>query len=146
MKKSITILGAVLFASLLVTSCGGNSAAETATEAPAVTTEASEAATEETAAIATEETETTATEEKSTESKGDCDQFIKDYEEFVNDYIALAKKMKANPTDMTIMKEYSEMASKAATMQNDAAGCTDAKYTSKLTKLATKMATAAAGM
>jgi len=76
----------------------------------------------------------------------DCDQFIKDYEEFVNGYIVIIKKMKANPTDMSIMTEYAEMASNAATMQSDAADCTDAKYVTKLSQLATKMAYAAAGM
>ena len=84
--------------------------------------------------------------ESSSSSSGDCDQFIKDYEDFVNNYIKIIKKMKANPSDMSIMTEYTEMASKAATMQTDAADCTDAKYASKLMKLASKMASAASGM
>ena len=86
------------------------------------------------------------TEEKSTESNNDCDQFIKDYEEFVDSYIVIIKKMKANPTDMTILSEYTEMAKNAATMQTNAGNCADSKYTDKLTKLGTKMAKAAAGM
>ena len=86
------------------------------------------------------------TEEKSTESNNDCDQFIKDYEEFVDSYIVIIKKMKANPTDMTILSEYTEMAKNAATMQTNAGNCADSKYTTKLTKLGTKMAKAAAGM
>ena len=44
------------------------------------------------------------------------------------------------------MTEYTEMASKAATMQTDAANCTDAKYATKLAKLASKMASAVSGM
>ena len=84
--------------------------------------------------------------ESSSSSSGDCDQFIKVYEDFVNNYIKIIKKMKANPSDMSIMTEYTEMASKAATMQTDAADCTDAKYASKLMKLASKMASAASGM
>ena len=86
------------------------------------------------------------TEETATTSSSDCDQFITDYEDFVNNYIKIIKKMKANPSDMSIMTEYTEMASKAATMQTDAANCTDAKYASKLLKLASKMASAAYGM
>jgi hypothetical protein len=81
-------------------------------------------------------------EESSSDASGDCDQFIKDYEEFVNSYIAVIKKMKANPSDMSIMTEYTEMASNAATMQSDAADCTDAKYLTKLSQLAAKMAKA----
>jgi hypothetical protein len=38
------------------------------------------------------------------------------------------------------------MVSKASTMQDDAENCTDAKYASKLAKLASKMASAASGM
>jgi len=80
------------------------------------------------------------------ESSSDCDQFIEDYEDFVRKYIKIIKKMKANPSDMSILTEYTEMASEAATMQTDAAGCTDAKYSRKLGRLATKMANAAAEM
>jgi hypothetical protein len=145
MKKSITILGAIVFASVVLTSCGGNSSQEASSEAPAVTTEETASPITEEAVTSVDEAVTT-TEAKSTESKSDCDQFIKDYEEFVNSYISIIKKMKANPTDMTIMGEYTEMTSKAATMQSTAGDCTDAKYTTKLAKLATKMASAAAGM
>lgn len=85
-------------------------------------------------------------ESTSASSSSDCDQFITDYEEFVSSYIAILKKYKANPTDMSILTEYSEMASKAATMQTDASNCTDAKYAAKLMKLNTKIANAVAGM
>ena len=132
MKKLMTIFGAILFASFILTSCGASSSKE-----PATTTEEPATTTEEPAAT---------TEENSTESSSDCDQFIKDYEEYVNSYIVIIKKMKANPSDMTIMSEYTEMAAKAATMQTNAGDCTDAKYTAKLANLATKMANAAAGM
>ena len=139
MKKTMTIFGAILFASFIFSSCGGDSSKdpETTTEEPAATTEEPAAATEEPVAK---------TEEKSTESNNDCDQFIKDYEEFVDSYIVIIKKMKANPTDMTILSEYTEMAKNAATMQTKAGNCADSKYTTKLTKLGTKMAKAAAGM
>ena len=135
----MTIFGAILFASFIFSSCGGDSSKdpETTTEEPAATTEEPAAATEEPVAK---------TEEKSTESNNDCDQFIKDYEEFVDSYIVIIKKMKANPTDMTILSEYTEMAKNAATMQTNAGNCADSKYTTKLTKLGTKMAKAAAGM
>jgi len=85
------------------------------------------------------------TESSSTSSK-DCEKFINDYEKFVSSYIAILKKYKANPNDMSILTEYSEMASKAVTMKKDASSCTDAKYVVKLMKLNTKIANAAAGM
>ncbi|WP_439506231.1 DUF6591 domain-containing protein [Sediminibacterium sp.] len=76
----------------------------------------------------------------------DCDQFITEYEEFVSSYLAILKKYKANPTDASILTEYTEMATKAATMETDASNCTDAKYAAKLMKLNTKIANAAAGL
>ena len=39
--------------------------------------------------------------------------FIKDYEAWVDEYIELTKKMKNNPTDTSILTEYTDMASKA---------------------------------
>ena len=141
MKKSITILGAMLFVSVIFTGCGGKDSAES-TEQAVTTEETAPKLEEATGAEAT--TAEAPAEEKASESKSDCDQFIKDYEEFVNDYISIIKKMKANPTDMTIMGEYSDMASKAATMQSDAKDCTDPKYASQIAKLGMKRASAAA--
>ena len=139
----MTIFGTILFATFILSSCGGSSSKEseaTTEETAAPTTEETAGTTDE-SSTKTEESSST-TEVESTESKSDCDEFIKDYEEFVNSYIKIAKKMKANPTDMTIMSEYTEMASKATTMQTKAGDCTDAVYVDKLAKLATKLATA----
>ncbi len=36
-------------------------------------------------------------------------QFLKEYNEWVDDYIVLLKKYKANPTDATILSDYTEM-------------------------------------
>ena len=79
----------------------------------------------------------------STASSVDCDQFIKDYTAFVNSYVKLLKKYKANPTDATILNEYTEAAQKAIEMQTNAGDCTDAKYVSKLLELNNKLAQAA---
>ncbi len=145
MKKLTTIFVAILFASFMITSCGGKSKETTdTTEDTTLMSSDTTATTEEATTTTTEEP--AATEEAATESKSDCDQFIVDYEEFVNDYIVLVKKMKANPSDMTVMTEYTEMASNLSTMQSDAKECTDPKYATKLAKLATKLASAAAGM
>ncbi len=78
----------------------------------------------------------------STDNSTDCDQFITDYEEFVTDYIKVVKKYKANPTDTSILTEYSELAQKASEMQSKASDCTDPKYATKLMQLASKIAKA----
>ena len=82
-------------------------------------------------------------ESSSSSSSFDCDQFIKDYTAFVDSYIKLLKKYKANPTDASILSEYTEASQKAAEMQTDASSCTDPAYASKLMELANKMAKAA---
>ena len=86
------------------------------------------------------------TSSSASESKDDCDKFISDYEEFVKNYIVVFKKYKANPTDPSILTEYTDLASKATEMQAGAKDCTDPKYASKLLKLNTKMASAMSGM
>lgn len=82
-------------------------------------------------------------ESSSSSSSVDCDQFIKDYTAFVDSYIKLLKKYKANPTDASILSEYTEAAQKAAEMQTDASSCSDPKYAAKLMDLANKIAKAA---
>lgn len=71
---------------------------------------------------------------------GDCDEFLKDYEAFVNSYIMLIKKYKANPSDITILEEYNEAAQKAIEMENNLSICADTKYASKLLELHNKLA------
>lgn len=78
----------------------------------------------------------------SVESSSDCDKFITDYEEFVTDYIKVLKKYKANPSDTSILTEYTELAQKASEMQSKASDCTDPKYATKLMQLASKIAKA----
>jgi hypothetical protein len=80
------------------------------------------------------------------ETTSDCDKFIKDYEVFVDSYIKILKKYKKNPTDASILTEYSDVMQKATTMQTNAANCTDAKYSAKLLELATKMTKAATSL
>lgn len=76
-------------------------------------------------------------------SSADCDKFIKDYEAFINSYIKLIKKYKANPTDATILNEYTEAVEKVTKMENNVSLCTDTKYAAKLLELQNKLAKAA---
>ena len=144
MKKLMTIFGAILFASAILSSCGGSDK-NTIDDLDDAIENYSDSNIDDTYNESSE-SEDISNDEIESSSSSDCDQFIKDYEEFVNSYIVIIKKMKANPSDMSIMSEYTEMASNASTMQSDAADCNDIKYAAKLSQLATKMANAAAGM
>ena len=78
-------------------------------------------------------------------------QFIKEYDEWVDDYIALLKKYNDNPTDMTILSDYTEMMSDLTEWSTKADEVTEelenspkaaAEYAAELTKIAEKLADA----
>lgn len=74
-------------------------------------------------------------------SGGDCDAFLTGYEEYVNDYMALAKEMQADPTNAALLSKYSAMSMKAAQWAGKAKGCeNDPDFQAKYTALSTKMA------
>ena len=82
--------------------------------------------------------------DEASSSSSDCEQFCDDYEAFVDDYIEVLKKYKANPSDMSILTEYSSMMSKASSMQNVSADCAgDLKAAARMSASAMKMAQAA---
>ena len=70
----------------------------------------------------------------------DCEEFYSYYEAFTNDYLDFIKKYKANPSDPTMISEYTDMATKAAEIQDDMAICTDPSYAPKFRKLSAKIA------
>ena len=53
------------------------------------------------------------TDEKNENSSNDAEwkQFLKDYEGWVDNYIEITKKYKANPSDLSILTDYTEMVS-----------------------------------
>ena len=122
MKKMTTIFGLILSVSLILTSCGGSS-----TES-------------------TESTETESGEVAEEGSSSDCDQFLKDYEAFADSYIATVEKMKADPTDASVMTEYTSMLSKLTEVQSGGQDCTDPEFVTKLSEIAMKITNAAASM
>ncbi|MEY2705190.1 MAG: hypothetical protein RL407_1252 [Bacteroidota bacterium] len=113
-----TIFGVVLSFSLLLSSCGGSSSESTSAEDGEV----------------------------AEGSSSDCDQFISDYEDFADAYIVVLEKMKADPTDASVMTEYTEMMSKLTELQTGGQGCTDPEDIQKISEIAMKISTAASGM
>ena len=73
----------------------------------------------------------------------DCDDWLENYEAYVDKYIIIIKKMKADPSDTSIMGDYTELmgqAAKWATMPDDCSGSSD--FLAKFTKMQTKLANA----
>lgn len=86
-------------------------------------------------------------EKKSSESSTDCDEFLKGYEKFMDKYIAILKKYKANPTDASILSDYTSMLTEAQEWSTKTADCAaDPKFASKISAIQMKIANAAAGL
>ena len=64
-------------------------------------------------------TETTATQTSSANTEA-WRQFIKDYENWTNSYIELAKKCKENPDDLSLISDYAKIMSETAEWANKA--------------------------
>ena len=125
MKKIGKTFGLILSISFILTSCGGSSSESSTTENEEVTEEASSS---------------------EDASSSDCDQFLKDYETFVDSYISMAKKMQEDPTNTSVLTEYASMTSKLSEMQATGDDCTDTEIALKLTEINMKLAQAASGM
>ena len=77
----------------------------------------------------------------------DCDTFLENYDKFVDKYIIVLKKYKENPTDMTIITEYSELAAETAKWSGwTPPECSEPEHVKKLAEIAAKLAKAAATM
>ena len=114
--KRILALVMVMILSLALVACGGKEESKAPeTTAPAedvqepVTTEAPAEQTQATEAHA----ETAPAEETQTENVK-WREFLKEYEAWVDSYVALMKKYKANPTDTSLLTEYANMMNQVA--------------------------------
>jgi len=78
-----------------------------------------------------------------TNNNTDCKKFLKDYEEFMDDYIKILKKYKANPTDMTIMSDYTMILGKVDNWANYNKECeNDPAFLRKYMEIQMKITTA----
>ena len=100
MKKLMSIFGAALFVFSL-SSCGGDEPVDPET----TETETTETETTETTETTTETTPTPTVDEGS-----EWDEFLNDYESWMDKYISVMKKVKDNPTDMSLMLSSADLA------------------------------------
>lgn len=98
-----------------------------------------------------ENDEIEASSDNNSTSNEDWRQFLKDYEAWVDDYIAIVKKYKDNPADMSILSDYTEMVSEMTNWVEKADKIelelddTDAalEYSAELLRIAAKLGEAA---
>lgn len=80
-------------------------------------------------------------------SSDDCDEFLAGYEKFMDKYIDVLKKYKANPTDASIMSDYTSLMTEATEWSTKTADCAaDPKFAAKFVAIQTKIANAASGL
>ena len=144
-KFNLSIL-ALFFMSMLIISCGAKK--ENAdSSAPK-----EEKATEDKSSSSSDTEETSNEDEASTDAEeseeaGDCDDMLADYEEYMTEYIDLAKQIKSNPSDASIMSEYAALGAKGAEWASKTKDCAkDAKFAAKFSAVAMKLQKAMSGM
>lgn len=76
-------------------------------------------------------------------SGGNCDEFLEGYEEFMDDYIVVLKKYKDNPTDTSILSDYTSLMTEAQSWATKTKDCaTDPAYAAKFVAIQMKIANA----
>lgn len=75
----------------------------------------------------------------------DCAAFLQAYEAYIDEYVALAKQVQADPSNTAVMTRYASLSAKAADFANKSKGCENdptfaARYAALSAKMATKMA------
>ena len=91
-----------------------------------------------------EEESSASTEESSSEDSGDCGEFLSEYEDFMDNYIDILDKYKEDPTDMSILSEYSSITQEAQEWTSKISDCaSDPLFAAKFAKIQMKIASAA---
>ncbi len=104
-------------AAIMMVACGPSEAeAEAAVEEMmgGFTEMLDEAAEEATEAVEEAAEEAVEEVENVSSDNSECDEFLEGYEDFMDEYITILKKQKADPTDMSIMTEAATIAGKAS--------------------------------
>ena len=140
--NKLPFTGFAFMAVMFLASCGGGDVESAISDSTTETEEASEEISTEVeeAEVATE----VVVADRSNNSE--CDEFLEGYENFMDNYIVILKKSKADPTDMSIMTEYMSLMTEASEWTSKTPDCTDMEFLGKLSKIQMKMATAASGM
>ena len=69
----------------------------------------------------------------------DCDEFLKNYKAFIDEYVVVLKAMKKNPDDASILAKSKELGDKVPTFVAANKCLTDATFSTKFLEIATSM-------
>ncbi len=95
----------------------------------------------------TESSEAISESGESSGDSGDCDEFLDGYESFMDDYISIMKKYKDDPSDASILSEYSSVMSEATEWSAKTADCAaNPEFASKFMAIQMKISKAASNL
>lgn len=161
MKKLLAMLLVGIIV-LSLAACGGNSdiilddndIISSSEETSEDLTASEDLATNESSQNATSSKKEEVVESQKTNSNSEWRKFIKDYEKWVDNYIAFMKKYNDNPTDFSLLADYSKMltemadwAERADELELEIVDTAEAlEYSAELMRIAAKLAEAGADM
>lgn len=144
MKKQLLTLAAI--STVALASCGGSNEEEIQNELNLLESEVNDMieddSEEDDSSIDMEEVEST----DETSSSDEWSKVLDDYESYVDDYTALIKKQKADPTDMSIMTEYQQLMQKGtewSTKMSEISSEFGPKELTRMQEIQTKLSKAA---
>jgi|SRR6056300_1216481 hypothetical protein len=110
MKKQLLTFAAI--STMILASCGGSNEVESDLDSLLDEIEMTDETENETVIDKDDESESNTEIIDDSSSSDEWDSVLDDYESYVDDYVAIIKKQKENPTDMSIMTEYQELMQK----------------------------------
>lgn len=110
MKKQLLTFAAI--STMILASCGGSNEVESDLDSLLDEIEMTDETENETVMDNDDESESNTEITDDSSSSDEWDSVLDGYESYVDDYVAIIKKQKANPADMSIMTEYQELMQK----------------------------------
>jgi hypothetical protein len=110
MKKQLLTFAAI--STMILASCGGSNEVESDLDSLLDEIEMTDETENETVIDKDDESESNTEIIDDSSSSDEWDSVLDDYESYVDDYVAIIKKQKENPADMSIMTEYQELMQK----------------------------------
>ena len=110
MKKQLLTFAAI--STMILASCGGSNEVESDLDSLLDEIEMTDETENETVIDKDDESESNTEITDDSSSSDEWDSVLDDYESYVDDYVAIIKKQKENPADMSIMTEYQELMQK----------------------------------
>ncbi|MGB1103320.1 MAG: DUF6591 domain-containing protein [Crocinitomicaceae bacterium] len=110
MKKQLLTFAAI--STMILASCGGSNEVESDLDSLLDEIEMTDETENETVMDKDDESESNTEITDDSSSSDEWDSVLDDYESYVDDYVAIIKKQKENPADMSIMTEYQELMQK----------------------------------